>query len=87
MRATLGFLEKLTLEPDALTSADAGAVIAAGVAEDALVDAIVVAALFNMIARLADSFGWHVPSDEELAARAEFRLGASYALLSVGATV
>jgi hypothetical protein len=46
----------------------------------------VVAALFNMIARLADSFGWLVPPDEELAARAEFRFGASYALLSVGAT-
>ncbi len=56
--------------------------LAAGVARDALVDAIVVAALFNMIARLADSFGWHVPSDEELAARAEFRSGASYALMT-----
>jgi hypothetical protein len=35
-----------------------------------------------MIARLADAFGWHVPSDEELMARAEFRFGASYALLT-----
>jgi len=57
-------------------------VLAAGIGEDALVDAIVVAALFNMIARLADSFGWHVPSDEELSARAEFRFGAPYALLT-----
>jgi hypothetical protein len=57
-------------------------VLAAGVSEDALVDAIVVAALFNMIARLADSFGWHVPSEEQLAARAEFRFGAPYALLT-----
>src|SRR5262249_5637977 len=54
LRAMLGFLEKLTLEPDALTGADADAVLAAGIGEDALVDAIVVAALFNMIARLAD---------------------------------
>ena len=85
LRATLGFLEKLTLEPDTLTRADAEVVLSAGVSEDALVDAIVVAALFNMIARLADSFGWHVPSEEELEARAEFRFGASYALLAVGA--
>jgi len=37
-----------------------------------------------MIARLADAFGWHVPSDEELAARAELRLGSSYALMPPG---
>jgi hypothetical protein len=59
-------------------------VLAAGVREKALVDAIVVAALFNMIARLADTFGWHVPTDDEFAARAsvEGRLSSSYALLT-----
>lgn len=82
LRATLGFLEKLTLRPDALTAADADAVLATGVSKDALVDAIHVAALFNMIVRLADSFGWRVPQEEELAARAEARLGSSYALLT-----
>jgi hypothetical protein len=82
LRSTLGFLEKLTLRPEALTAADADAVLAAGVSKDALVDAIHVAALFTMIVRLADSFGWHVPLDEELAARAEARLGSSYALLT-----
>ena len=80
LRATLGFLEKLTLDPGSVTSADAEAVLAAGVSREALVDAIVVAALFNMITRLAEAFGWHVPTEEELAARAEFRLGSSYAL-------
>jgi hypothetical protein len=68
LRSTLGFLEKLTLRPEALTAADA--------------DAVLAAALFTMIVRLADSFGWHVPLDEELAARAEARLGSSYALLT-----
>jgi hypothetical protein len=82
LRATLGFLEQLTLRPDALTTADAEAVLATGVSEQALVDAIHVAALFNMIVRLADAFGWHVPLDQELAARAEARLGSSYALLT-----
>jgi alkylhydroperoxidase family enzyme len=80
LRATLGFLEKLTLQPDELRPEDAEAVLAVGVREDALVDAIHVAALFSMIVRLADSFDWRVPSDEELA-RAGARLGSSYALL------
>ena len=79
---TLGFLEKLTLRPDALSVRDAEAVLTAGVREDALVDAIHVAALFNMIVRLADSFDWHVPLDEDFAARAEASLGSSYALLT-----
>jgi alkylhydroperoxidase family enzyme len=82
LRATLGFLEQLTLRPDALTARDAEAVLAAGVTTDALVDAIHIAALFNMIVRLADSFDWHVPPEQELAARAESRLGSSYALLT-----
>lgn len=81
LRATLGFLEKLTLQPDELRKEDAEAVLAAGVGEDALIDAIHVAALFTMIVRLADSFDWHVPSDEQLA-RAGTRLGSSYALLN-----
>jgi alkylhydroperoxidase family enzyme len=82
LSATLGFLEKLTLQPDALSVRDTEVVLAAGVREDALIDAIHVAALFNMIVRLADSFGWHVPTDREFAARAEASLGSSYALLT-----
>jgi alkylhydroperoxidase family enzyme len=82
LRATLGFLEKLTLQPGAVRSRDAEAVLGAGVERGALIDAIHVAALFTMIVRLADSFGWHVPLDRELAARAAARLGSSYALLT-----
>ena len=84
LRATLGFLEKLTLRPDELRAQDSEAVLAAGVREDALIDAIHIAALFNMIVRLADSFGWHVPLDREFAAGVEARLGSSYALLTPG---
>jgi alkylhydroperoxidase family enzyme len=80
LRATLGFLEKLTLRPSELTRADADAVRAAGVSQDALVDAIHVAALFNMIVRLADSLGWDVPSFEDFSARADAMLASGYAL-------
>jgi alkylhydroperoxidase family enzyme len=82
LRATLGFLEKLTLRPDELRAQDAEDVLAAGVRKDALIDAIHIAALFAMIVRLADSFGWRVPLEQELAARAETSLGSSYALLT-----
>jgi hypothetical protein len=82
LRATLGFLEQLTLRPDTLAAADAEAVLAAGVSKDALIDAIHVAALFAMIVRLADSFDWRVQPEGELAAGAGSRLGSSYALLT-----
>ena len=80
LRATLGFLEKLTLRPGELTPADAEAVRAAGVSDEALVDAIHVAALFNMIVRLADSLGWDVPAFDEFRARADRMLAGGYTL-------
>jgi uncharacterized peroxidase-related enzyme len=80
LRATLGFIEKLTLRPGELTSEDAAAVRAAGVSEEALVDAIHVAALFNMIVRLADSLGWDVPEFEAFYARADSMLAGGYRL-------
>ena len=80
LRATLGFLEKLTLRPDQLRRDDAEAVLAAGVSEEALEDAIHVAALFSMIVRLADSLGWDVPTFDEFSARADAMLASGYAL-------
>ena len=80
LRATLGFLEKLTLRPNELGPEDAEAVRAAGVSHAALVDAIHVAALFNMIVRLADSLGWDVPPFDEFSARADEMLASGYAL-------
>ena len=80
LRATLGFIEKLTLRPQQLERADADEVFASGVSKRALVDAIHVAALFNMIDRLADSLGWDVPPLEAFAARAEGMLASGYAL-------
>jgi hypothetical protein len=80
VRATLGFLERLTLRPAEVTRADAEAVLSAGVSEEALADAIHVAALFSMIVRLADALGWHVPPPEQLAARAPTMLASGYTL-------
>jgi alkylhydroperoxidase family enzyme len=80
LRAALGFVEKLTLRPDELTRADADAVRAAGVSDDALVDAIAVASLFNMIDRMADSLRFEVPPYESFLARADTMLAEGYTL-------
>jgi alkylhydroperoxidase family enzyme len=61
LSATLRFLRKMTLDPQALTPDDAKAVLATGVEREALTQAIHVAYLFNVYDRLADSMGWHVP--------------------------
>jgi hypothetical protein len=63
-----------------LTHEDAEAVRRAGVSEEALVDAIHVAAFFSMIVRLADSLGWDVPPFEAFLARADTMLAGGYKL-------
>jgi alkylhydroperoxidase family enzyme len=83
LAATLAFLEKLTLRPDELEPADAEAVRAAGVSDEALRDAATVCALFSMIVRLADALGWDVPGWERLVARAPAMLEGGYALDAV----
>ena len=83
LRATLGFLEKLTLHPDELGRADAQAVRDAGVRDAALADAIHVAALFNMIVRMADSLAFDVPPYESFLGRAEGMLAEGYALYAL----
>jgi alkylhydroperoxidase family enzyme len=80
LRAALAFIEKLTLRPAELTPEDAELVRAAGVSDAALVDAIHVAALFNVIVRLADSLGWDVPAFDDFHARADAMLNGGYAL-------
>ena len=66
MRATLAFLEKLTLTPDAIGPEDGQAVRAAGVSEAALREAIYVCFIFSVMDRLADAFGFEVANAHEL---------------------
>jgi alkylhydroperoxidase family enzyme len=84
LRAALAFLEKLTLQPDEIGTADAEAARAAGISDGALRDAIAVCALFSMITRLADSFGWEVPAPQVLAQRAPAMLEGGYLLTAIG---
>lgn len=68
MRAALGFLEKLTLQPDDVRPADVAPLRAAALTDNAIEDAIHVCVLFNVYDRLADSLGWHLPDQAGYAA-------------------
>ena len=61
LRATLGLLEKMTLDHAALGPSDMLAVMRTGVSKEAIQEALEVAFLFNIYDRLADALGWDVP--------------------------
>ncbi len=61
LRVTLGLLEKLTLHPAEVGPEDMAAVRAAGVADDALEDAIFICGLFNVMDRIADALDFDAP--------------------------
>lgn len=78
VRATLGLLEKVTLSPAEVEPNDIAPLRAVGVSEQAIEDALVVCALFNIIDRLADSFDVTIPSMEGFARTAERLLAQGY---------
>ena len=80
LRATLGFLEQLTLAPDRVRPADVAPLRAAGVTDEAIADAIHVCALFNIYDRLADSLGWFLPGPDGYAASGRALLSRGYNL-------
>ncbi|HEY2310455.1 MAG TPA: hypothetical protein VGH46_04985 [Gaiellaceae bacterium] len=83
LHAALAFIEVLTERPDELTTADAQAAYGAGVSRDALRDAATVSSLFSMITRLADSFGWDVPSWDRTLDRAPAMLEGGYSFAAM----
>ncbi len=78
LRAMLGFLEKLTLEPSAVTAQDVVPLRALGLSDEAIEDAIHVAVLFNMYDRMADTLDFDVPGPESFAYGAKTLLTRGY---------
>ena len=72
VRAMLGYLEKLVLEPAQLSRSDIVALRAAGVSDAALCEANYVAFLFGVMDRLADSFDFAIPTAEQARNAGEF---------------
>lgn len=62
VRAMLRFLQRLTLEPEAVGADDVRALHAAGLDDAAIEEAVYVATCFNVIDRLADAFDFR-PND------------------------
>jgi alkylhydroperoxidase family enzyme len=81
VRATLGLLEKVTLDPAGVRPDDTNAVRAAGVSDAGISEALHVSFAFNLITRLADAFGWHVPAPEDFERDARFLLRRGYRLI------
>ncbi len=80
LRATLGFLEKLTLTPTGVGPADVKPLRAAGVTDEAVEDAIHVCAVFNIYDRLADSLSFHLPGPDGYAASGRSLMKRGYLL-------
>jgi len=80
LRTTHGFLEKLTLTPADVHSADLAPLRAAGVSDDGIEDAIHACVLFNIYDRLADSMKWHLPGPDGYAASGRSLMRRGYRL-------
>ncbi|MGH6835671.1 MAG: carboxymuconolactone decarboxylase family protein [Methylocella sp.] len=78
LKATLEFLEIMTLRPMELTAENAKAVLHAGVSAEALTDAIAVCALFNIITRYADALDFALPTAKEFDRAASMLLKRGY---------
>ncbi len=78
LRAALNLIEKLTLRPDRIESADIDALRADGLSDEAIEDAIHVTVLFNIMDRIADSLGFEIPTAEGFARAAGVLLKRGY---------
>ncbi len=64
VRAMFGFLERVTVSPKEVTPDDIAPLRAAGISDKGIEEALYVCFLFNMIDRLADTFGFQLPDAE-----------------------
>lgn len=78
LRATLGYLETMSLRPEALSADDLAPLRAAGVSDAAIEDAIYVCATFQIIIRVADALEFHVPDEDALDRAADTMLSRGY---------
>jgi uncharacterized peroxidase-related enzyme len=78
LKATLTFLEIMTLRPMELTVETAKEVLDAGVRTEALRDAIAIGALFSIVTRYADALDFALPTANEFDRAASMLLKRGY---------
>jgi alkylhydroperoxidase family enzyme len=78
LRATLTFLEKVTMTPEDVVAEDAAKVRATGVSKQAIDDALHVLYLFNVYDRLADAMDWRLQTADEKKKGAKMLLTRGY---------
>ena len=83
LRATLQFLEKLTITPEAIGPEDVTAARVAGVSDPALHQAIYVCFIFSTMDRLADTLGFQLPDARTLKRYALIATTVEYRMLSL----
>ncbi len=70
LRLTLGFLEKITLQPAEVDGRDVAALREAGVSDDAIREALHVRTVFAVITRVANALAFEMPAASVLDLRA-----------------
>jgi uncharacterized peroxidase-related enzyme len=78
LKATLAFLEIMTLRPLQLTAGNAKNVLDAGVSVEALTDAIAVGTLFSIVTRYANALDFALPTANEFDRAATILLKRGY---------
>lgn len=61
-RALLDYAEKLTVAPSTMGREDIAALRAAGLSDEQILDATLIACMFNFMDRLADGLGVEIPA-------------------------
>jgi alkylhydroperoxidase family enzyme len=80
LRATLALLEVAARAPDDLSPELVEVARRAGVSDEAIGDALYICALFGIINRLADAFGFAIPSERGFADHPLILLHLGYAM-------
>jgi uncharacterized peroxidase-related enzyme len=83
VRHMLGFLEKLTLAPAEVGSADVERLRAAGLSDRAIEEAIYICFLFSVMDRLADAFDFTLPSAQGFRRNGRMLYTLGYRLASI----
>jgi AhpD family alkylhydroperoxidase len=80
LKATLAFLETMTLRPAELSEWDARSVLDSGVSEQSLADAIAVGTVFNLITKYVGALNFMIPTAHRLRRVADVLARSGYPL-------